>query len=102
MKHSNSEHSPLARSTAIKRGALLLILVAGVGCAAAVAASCDDTGPSPVGDHPDEAGMPEPEPEDAEAEGGEGGEAGEEAGQDGGEDADAAEAGPDAADADAD
>ena len=74
---------------------VIVSLLAAAAVFATVAVACDDTGPSPVGEHFDDAGpdtADAPEPEEA------GEEAGEEGGHDGGEDA-GEDAGADAADA---
>ncbi len=74
---------------------VIVSLLAAAAVFATVAVACDDTGPSPVGEHFDDAGpdtADAPEPEEA------GEEAGEEGGHDGGEEA-GEDGGTDAADA---
>lgn len=74
---------------------VIVSLLAAAAIFATVAVACDDTSPSPIGEHFDDAGpdtADAPEPEEA------GEEAGEEGGSDGGEEA-ASDAGTDAADA---
>ncbi len=77
---------------------VIVSLLAFAAIFATVAVACDDTGPSPIGEHFDDAGpdtADAPEPEDGGGEGGEGGgEGGAEGGSDGGTDG-----GSDAADA---
>ncbi len=73
---------------------VIVSLLAFAAILATVAVACDETGPSPVGEHFDDAGpdtADAPEPEDG---GGEAGEAGGDGGGDGGTDggADAADA----------
>jgi hypothetical protein len=98
MKYSKLEG---ARTIARKRAVLLSLIIAAAVAGSAIA-SCDETGPSPVGDHPDEAGPDTSKEEDAAEAGGEGGgEAGEAGGNDGGEDADAKPSTSDASDAEA-
>lgn len=70
---------------------VIVSLLAFAAIFATVAVACDDTGPSPIGEHFDDAGpdtADAPEPEDGGGEGGEGGgEGGAEGGSDGGSDA---------------
>ena len=77
---------------------VIVSLLAFAAIFATVAVACDDTGPSPIGEHFDDAGpdtADAPEPEDGGGEGCEGGgEGGAEGGSDGGTDG-----GSDAADA---
>ena len=82
------------------RPSLVIVALLGLAAlAATVAVACDETGPSPIGEHFDDAGEDTAEP----AEAGDDGEAGEEAGGDGGADAEASvDAGADADAADGD
>ena len=57
--------------------AFLFVVLMLLGAISWVVAACDDTGPSPVGDHPDDSGTEDtgsPATADAADEGGEGGE----------------------------
>lgn len=69
----------------IRPSFLVLSLLAAAAVTGTVVVACDETGPSPIGEHFDDASVePEPEPEpDAGEDAGEDG--GEEAGEDGGD-----------------
>ena len=61
----------------------IVALLAAAFVPAVVVIACDETGPSPVGEHPDDAEVDAAKPKEG-GEGGEGGEAGKEAGKDAG------------------
>ena len=77
---------------------VVVSLLAFVAIIATVAVACDETGPSPQGEHFDDAGPDTAEAAAPKEGGGEGGEGGQEAGSEGGTDA-GPEAAADAADA---